>query len=99
MPIYETIFAVPSTSSEEEQTQSIKDVEEFITSAGGSINSSEDMGERRMAYKVKGHERAYYHLIKFDSPPGVIEGIKRHYSINAGRYIRNMIVKGKGNRE
>ncbi|MFH1415254.1 MAG: 30S ribosomal protein S6 [Elusimicrobiota bacterium] len=93
MPAYETVFAVPAVLSEEEQSQSIREVEELIREAGGNIVSSEQMGERKMAYIVKGHERAYYYLIKFDSPPEKIDGFKRHYRINSNRYIRNIIVK------
>ena len=93
MPTYETIFALPSITSQEEQAQSIKEVEELINSSGGNIKSSENMGEKKMAYRVRGHDRAYYHLIKFDSPSSAIEGIKRYYRINPNRYIRNIIVK------
>lgn len=93
MPAYETIFAMPSILSEEEKAQGIKEIEKRIQESSGNIKSSEGMGDRKMAYKVKGHERAYYHLIKFDSPPDAIEGIKVYYRINSGKYIRNMVVK------
>ena len=93
MPTYETIFALPSVISEEEQSQSVKEIEELIGGFGGNITLSEDMGEKRMAYKVRGYERAFYHIIKFDSPPESIEGFKRFYKINGGKYIRNMIVR------
>ena len=93
MPTYETIFAIPTVISEEEQTKSIKEVEDMIINAGGTLNISESMGEKRMAYNVKGFERAYYHLIQFDCPPESIEGFKRYYNINVNTYIRNMIVK------
>ena len=93
MPTYETVFAVPAIFSEDEKNQSIKEIEELIKGSSGNINSSEEMGEKRMAYKVKGHERAYYHLIKFDSPPVAIEEIKKFYRINTSKFIRNMIIK------
>ena len=69
--------------------------EEFITNFSGNISSSEGMGERRMAYKVKGYERAYYHVIKFSLPPESVDEMKRNYRINANTYIRTMIVKGE----
>ena len=69
MPTYETVFAVPLSLEGEEKQQSIKSVEDIISGAGGSVTSSQDMGEVKMAYKVKGHDRAYYHLIKFECPP------------------------------
>ena len=93
MPAYETIFAMPSNLSEEERNQGVKEVEKRIEEASGTVKSSEGMGEKRMAYKVKGHELAYYHLIKFDCPPKGIEVIKVHYRNNSNRYIRNMLVK------
>jgi small subunit ribosomal protein S6 len=93
MPTYETVFAVPSILSEEEKGQSVKNIEEFITNFSGNINSSEGMGERKMAYKVKGHQRAYYHLIKFNLPAEAVDEMKKNYRINANTYIRNMIVK------
>jgi small subunit ribosomal protein S6 len=93
MPTYETIFAVPSVLSEEEVSGSVKTIEDMIAEAGGSLNLSESMGERKMAYNVKGYERAYYHLIQFECPPETIEGFKKYYNINTNTYIRNMIVK------
>ncbi len=93
MPIYETVFAVPSILSGDEQSNSVNDIEELIKKAGGKINSSESMGEKKMAYIVKGHERAYYHLINFESTPDSIENFKKYYRINSNKYIRNMIVK------
>ncbi|MBN2407320.1 MAG: 30S ribosomal protein S6 [Elusimicrobia bacterium] len=92
MPTYETVFAVPVSLEGDEKQQSIKSVEDIISGAGGSVKSSQDMGEMKMAYKVKGHDRAYYHLIKFECPPAGIQELKKHYNINSN-YIRNIVVR------
>ncbi len=89
---YETVFAVPVTLSEEEREQSIKGIEKLIQESGGEVKASEDLGERKLAYKVKNHTRAYYHLIKFVSPTDKIDILKKYYRIT-GDYIRYMIVK------
>lgn len=91
MHIYETVFAIPSTLPAEEKDQSIKEVEGFIVEIGGSVKSSEEIGERKMAYKIEGHERAYYHLIRFDCPSDGIDKLKKHYQIKSN-YIRNIVV-------
>ena len=91
MPTYETVFAIPSSVSDEERSQKIKGIEEFISGIGGAVKLSEEMGEKQLAYKVKGHDRAYYHLVKFSCPPDGIDKLKKHYSINS-EYIRNIVV-------
>jgi len=92
MPSYETVFVVPSTLAEEERSRSVKEIEKMISKSGGKVTSSEDLGEKRLAYKIKNHDRAYYHLIKFDSSPDFVEGLKRHFKIEE-RFIRSMVVR------
>lgn len=94
MLTYETVFAVSTEISEEERSVSITQVEDLIKQLGGEVTSSDSIGERQMAYQVKGHDRAYYHLIRFDSPPNVIDELKKNYSINS-RFLRNIIIKNK----
>ncbi|MFC2062073.1 30S ribosomal protein S6 [Elusimicrobiota bacterium] len=91
MHTYETVFAVPASITIEEREGSIKSVEELITSLNGSVTTSEEIGEKEMAYKVKGNDRAYYHLIKFDCPPEKVNELSRHYRIH-NNYIRNLII-------
>ncbi|MFC2048623.1 30S ribosomal protein S6 [Elusimicrobiota bacterium] len=91
MHVYETVFAVSATLGEDERQQSIKSVEETISTLGGAISTSEEMGEKKLAYKVDGHDRAYYHVIKFSCPPSAIDELKKHYRIHSS-YLRNIVV-------
>ena len=91
MPTYETVFAVPITLSEEERAESVKDIESFISEVGGSVTNNEELGEKKMAYKVKGKDRAYYHFMAFNCPADGIDKLKKHYKIHSN-YIRNIIV-------
>ncbi len=92
MHTYETVLAVAAVTGEDKRQESIKTVEDIVKNEGGSITSSTDMGEKKMAYKVKGHNRAYYHLVEFEAPGSVVEKIKRHYRLSDD-YIRNIVVR------
>ena len=92
MPIYEAVFAVPSSLSEEDRVNSVTEVEKLIAKVGGTVKFSNEIGERKMAYSVKQHDRAYYHLIKFESPATAVENIKRHFRID-DKYIRDLVTK------
>ena len=95
MPIDEQVFDLPAKLSDDERYQSVKEIEKLITDTGGEVNKSEELGERKMAYKVKENNFAYYHLIEFNSPPDFIVGLNKHYRINE-RYIRDIVIKKEG---
>ncbi len=95
MPSYETVFAIPSIISEEEKNKSIESVEKLISESSGQVISSDDMGERKLAYSVKGNERAYYHVIKFDMPSSEVNKLKGHYRLEEN-FIRDIVVKEEG---
>lgn len=92
MHTYETILAVAAAAGEDKRQESINSVEEILKKEGGSITSSTEMGEKKMAYKVDGHGRAYYHLIEFEAPGTAVEKLKRHYKLSED-YIRNIVVR------
>ncbi|MDA3793268.1 MAG: 30S ribosomal protein S6 [Elusimicrobia bacterium] len=92
MHIYETVLAVAAVTGQDKKEESIHSVEKIVEKEGGSITSSSDMGEKKMAYKVKNHDRAYYHLIEFEAPGSVVEKLKRHYRLS-DEYIRSIVVR------
>ncbi len=98
MPTYETVFAVPANFGEEEREKSVKEAEKIVSSNGGKIALSEEMGEREMAYKVKGHSRAYYHLLVFDAPAESFQAISDYYRFS-DNYIRSLTVKKEQDKE
>ncbi|MGM0568024.1 MAG: 30S ribosomal protein S6 [Elusimicrobiota bacterium] len=89
---YESVFALPASMPEEERKSCIEEAEKAITSSKGKLIESEDMGEKQMAYIVKGHKRAYYHLIRFDAPPEAFKSINDYFRYNDS-YIRSLTVK------
>ncbi len=98
MPTYETVFAIPANLGEEERKKSVKEAEKIVSSNGGKIVLSEEMGEREMAYKVKGNSRAYYYLLVFEAPAESFQAINDYYRFN-DTYIRSLTLKKEQNKE
>ncbi len=92
MPTYESVFAVPASRGGEERTGFVKETEKLISDNGGEIISSQEMGEKEMAYRVKGTTRAYYHLLNFRAPTKAYNVLNDHYRFN-DPYIRSLIIK------
>ncbi|MGM0441050.1 MAG: 30S ribosomal protein S6 [Elusimicrobiota bacterium] len=92
MHTYETVMAIPSTLSKEEIDENVDKIEKLIEDNDGEVSSSESLGERQMAYKVKDSRRAFYHMVKFQSPGEFINKLREYYRLNSA-YIRDMTIR------
>lgn len=88
---YEVMFIV-KTMEEEEIEAIITRVEDLITRNGGTVESIDRMGKRRLAYEVKKQTEGFYVLVKFAIEPAQIKEIDRVIKINEN-IIRHLIVK------
>ena len=95
---YENLVIVKPTLTAEEIQESIKLIEEVITSNGGEIATTDTLGMRKLAYPVDKNERGYFHVIYYSAEPSVITEIERRFRINE-ELLRFVTIKYDTNRE
>ena len=78
---YETIFLMKDDITEEQRNTVIEKIREYLTK-NGKISVEENLGKKKLAYKVREYEYAYYYLIHFVGKADIISELERKYRIN-----------------
>lgn len=91
MKAYELLYFVDPAASEEMRAGAMKRIEVAITTNGGTIDSVEDWGKRKLAFEVDKLTEGDYTLINFQADPNDIAELDRVLRINDA-VKRHMIV-------
>jgi small subunit ribosomal protein S6 len=92
MKAYELLFFIDPSLDEETRIATMKRVDNAITNDGGTIDSVEDWGKRRLAYEVKDLTEGSYTLINFHMDPAALKECDRVLRITDA-VARFMIVR------
>ena len=92
MKAYELLYFVDPAASEEMRAGAMKRIEVAITANGGTIDSVEDWGKRKLAFEVDKLTEGDYTLINFHADPEDIAELDRVLRINDA-VKRHMIVR------
>lgn len=92
MKAYELLYFVDPAASEEMRAGAMKRIEVAITTNGGTIDSVEDWGKRKLAFEVDKLTEGDYTLINFHADPEDIAELDRVLRINDA-VKRHMIVR------
>ena len=65
MNSYELMYIIPSQSSDEEKEALIAQVNGMIEKDGGTIESVERVGSKKLAYAIQKKREGYYVLVNF----------------------------------
>jgi len=79
---YENLVIVKPTLTAEEIQESLKAIQEVITSNGGEIATTDDMGMRKLAYPVEKNLRGYYTILFYKANGNSITEIERNLKIS-----------------
>jgi len=85
------MFIIRPNLDEDAVDRSINAVEEFIKAQGGSVDSVDKKGRKRLAYEVNKMRDGYYVVISFKAKPDSITAIKRMMTLSED-IIRSLIV-------
>lgn len=77
MKAYELLFFVDPALDEETRVAVMKRIDSAITEAGGTVDSVEEWGKRKLAYEVNNLTDGDYTLINFHSEPANIAELDR----------------------
>ncbi|WP_373072415.1 30S ribosomal protein S6 [Sulfurimonas sp.] len=95
---YENLVIVKPTLTAEEIQESLKAIQEVITSNGGEIATTDDMGMRKLAYPIEKQERGFFQVIYYSAEPSAISEIERRFRLNE-ELLRFVTIKYDTNRE
>ena len=92
MTKYEIMFIVKADISEDEVKNTVTSFEKVLTSMGGKIVESKDLGQKKLAYEINKEVRGYYHLLNVECESKVVKEFDRKALIDE-RIIRHLIIK------
>ena len=88
---YETIFVINPEYSEDATKALIEKFTGIITNNGGTIDSIDEWGKRKLAYPIEDLTEGYYVLVNFAAEKAVPAELDRVYNITDG-ILRSIIV-------
>ena len=88
---YEVVYIVRPNLDEDAVDRTVLGVEEYIKGLGGTIETTDKKGRRRLAYEVDGMRDGYYVLTIFHAKAESVASVKRMMSLSED-IIRSLIV-------
>lgn len=92
MTKYEALYIIRTDIEEQAIKDLVTKFSEIVTANGGTIDSVDEWGKRRLAYPIDYKNDGYYVLMKFTSAPEFPEELERNFKINDG-IIRYLVTK------
>ncbi|MDN3513267.1 MAG: 30S ribosomal protein S6 [Candidatus Brocadia sp.] len=90
--MYEGLFLIDNAHASMEWDNVVKHIHDILQKYGVEILKTEKWGEKKLAYKIKGHKRGTYLLIHFNAKNTAIAMIKRDFQLS-DYIVRSLIVK------
>ena len=90
--IYDLTLLLSTNASDEERAKIVTDVENAITSAGGSLERKQNWGTRPLTFRINHQTEAEYHLLQFSGPTSLLESLSHSLRI-ADEVLRFRIIK------
>ena len=81
MPLYESVFVIRPTLSDEETEKIVAKMKRALEKSGATIMKSEIWGKKRLAYEVKRERKGTYVYFNFQSGGQVIGELERSYRL------------------
>lgn len=92
MRMYEGLFLIDNGRASMEWDNVVKHIHDILQKNGAEILKTEKWGEKKLAYKIKGHKRGTYLLIHFNAKNTAIAMIKRDFQLS-DYIIRSLLVR------
>lgn len=88
---YEAVLVFSTKLGEEEISKMVEKFQNVITKNGGTINSVDEWGKRRLAYAINYETEGFYVLYNFTSEPTLPAELDRVLKITSG-VLRSLII-------
>ncbi len=80
--LYEGIYIVNATLSEEARKKAIERIEKGITDKDGKIVKFHEWGKRKLAYEIDGRKEGFYFVIYFEIDTTTVNELWKEYHLN-----------------
>jgi small subunit ribosomal protein S6 len=81
MRTYETIFILKPDTPEEEASRFVTQMEGVVTSTGGTLQKTDRMGRRRLAYRIQKYQEGEYVLLVSEAGPATVVEVERRLKV------------------
>jgi small subunit ribosomal protein S6 len=81
---YEILLLFDAELPEERQNEIVTRTRELVERGGGTFESDDVWGRRRLAYEIDHKAEGTYHLLTFKAEPGTLDEISRVLKITDG---------------
>jgi small subunit ribosomal protein S6 len=92
MTTYEILLLLDPEQAEARQDEIVARTRELVEKAGGTWQSHDLWGRRRLAYPIAHKEEGVYHLVVFDAPAETLDEISRVLKIDDA-VVRHMATR------
>ncbi len=92
---YETLFVVKPDLSEEATQATVNKFTTLIADNGGTVESINAWGKRRLAYLIEDYAEGYYVLVNFKSDAALPLELNRVFGIT-DEILRYVVVRSEG---
>jgi small subunit ribosomal protein S6 len=89
---YEVLLMLDPELPEERQSEILQRTRELVERGGGSVESHDVWGRRRLAYEIDHKTDGTYHLLTFSADPDTLDEISRILKITDG-VMRHLAVR------
>ena len=80
--IYEVMFIVDTSATDEEITRLNENLQQIVTDQGGVITKTENMGRRQLAYQIGRKKEGFYVLFEVEGSGREIAELERRMRVN-----------------
>ena len=81
MRIYENIFILKPDLPDDEADRIVAQMEEVVTSTGGTLRKTDRMGRRRLAYLVRRYREGQYVLLDMECDAATVQELERRLKV------------------
>ena len=92
MTPYEILLMLDPELPEERQSEIVQRTRELVERGGGSVESHDVWGRRRLAYEIDHKADGTYHLLTFSADPETLDEVSRVLKITDG-VMRHLAVR------
>lgn len=89
---YELLYIIPAVFTDPETEAVIQKIAGMITTAGGSIVRSQNLGKLKLAYSIKQQKHGVYVLVQFDADPAVVNKLDADLRLSEN-VVRHLITE------
>ncbi len=80
--LYEGMYILSATLSDEARNKAMDKIQSGITSRGGEILKLHPQGRKRLAYEIDGHREGYYYVMYFNVGTQAVPELWQEYHLN-----------------